>query len=60
MATKDEILDSIDKNYDIIFPRITDLENDISNLLDSAGVFTEFFQKKKITSIKKKLRIRQK
>lgn len=43
MATKDEILDSIDKNYDIIFPRITDLENDISNLLDSAGVFYRIF-----------------
>ena len=47
MATKDEILDSIDKNYDIIFPRITDLENDISNLLDSAGVFYRIFSRKK-------------
>lgn len=56
MATKDEILDSIDKNYDIIFPRITDLENDISNLLDSAGVFYRIFsRRKKITSIKKKV-----
>jgi putative GTP pyrophosphokinase len=56
MATKDEILDSIDKNYDIIFPCITDLENDISNLLDSAGVFYRIFSKrKKITSIKKKV-----
>ena len=56
MATKDEILDSIDKNYDIIFPCITDLENDISNLLDSAGVFYRIFsRRKKITSIKKKV-----
>lgn len=56
MSTKDQIINNIRKNYEVIFPSLRELEDTISNALDNAGLFYRIFSRKKtFTSIRKKM-----